>query len=163
MGVTNISLESLDDAEAAAEGSILGTWKFQDFKTKKDPIPQLNFCNICNDSADTEKWKRGTLHAEAQNLARRLADTPANHMTPTIFAEEARNLLECLGIEVKIHDQKWAAEEKMCAFLAVSNGSEEPPKFLEMKYVIFENGRGQKQITLKNYCIVWLFEEGSES
>lgn len=134
IGITNISLESLNDAEATAEGSILGTWKYQEFKTKKDPIPTINFCNICDVKDDTTNWKKGVVQADAQNIARRLADTPANHMTPTIFAEEARNVLECVNVKVTVHDQAWAEKERMCAFLAVSKGSAEPPKFLELSY-----------------------------
>lgn len=29
----------MGDPESAAEGSVLGTWKFQEYKKKKDPIP----------------------------------------------------------------------------------------------------------------------------
>lgn len=32
-------------------------------------------------------WEKGVIKAEAQNVARNLADTPANLMTPTIFAQ----------------------------------------------------------------------------
>lgn len=55
-------------------------------------------------------------------------------MTPTLFVEETRKLLECVNVEVKEYDKAWAEKEKMCAFLAVSKGSEEPPKFLELNY-----------------------------
>lgn len=42
-GIKNISVETFDDAEAAAEGSHLGVWKFQEFKTKKEDasIPEI--------------------------------------------------------------------------------------------------------------------------
>lgn len=133
-------MESLNNAEATAEGSILGTYKFQDFKTQKDPLPQINFCNICDSKTDAESWKKGVVQAEAQNLARRLADTPANHMTPTHFVEEAKNLLECVNVKVTAHDQAWAEKEKMGAFLAVSKGSAEPPKFLELSYSCGKQG-----------------------
>ena len=33
-GVNDIAIETFSDAEAAAEGAYLGTWKFQEFKTK---------------------------------------------------------------------------------------------------------------------------------
>lgn len=32
----------MDDPESAAEGATLGTWKFQEYKTKKDPIPKIS-------------------------------------------------------------------------------------------------------------------------
>lgn len=67
-------------------------------------------------------------------LARKLADTPANLLTPTIFAEQAQELLTPLGIDVKVYDQKWAEDQKMYSFLSVAKGSVEPPKFLEITY-----------------------------
>lgn len=140
IGITNISLESLNDAEAAAEGSLLSTWKYQEFKTKKDPQPSINLCNICDVKEDTTAWKKGAVQAEAQNIARRLADTPANHMTPTIFAEEAKNLLECVNVEVNAYDRAWPEKERMCSFLAVSKGSVEEPRFLELNYQCGKQG-----------------------
>lgn len=32
----------MGDSESAAEGAILGTWKFQEYKTKRDPIPKIS-------------------------------------------------------------------------------------------------------------------------
>lgn len=55
-------------------------------------------------------------------------------MTPTIFAGHAHEHLTPLGLDVKIHDEKWAESEKMNAFLGVAKGSNEPPKFLEITY-----------------------------
>lgn len=42
-GIKNITVETFEDAESAAEGSHLGVWKFQEFKTKKDngDIPEI--------------------------------------------------------------------------------------------------------------------------
>lgn len=37
-------------------------------------------------STDIPTWEKGVLYAEGQNLARLLMETPANHLTPTIFA-----------------------------------------------------------------------------
>lgn len=37
-------------------------------------------------STDVPRWEKGVLYAEGQNLARLLMEAPANHLTPTIFA-----------------------------------------------------------------------------
>lgn len=37
-------------------------------------------------SADAVGWEKGVLYAEGQNLARFLMEAPANHITPTAFA-----------------------------------------------------------------------------
>lgn len=124
----------MDNAKAAAEGSTLGVWKYQGFKTKKDDIPEINLFSTCATDEDKVCWKEGVVQAEAQNLARHLADTPSNHMTPTIFSENAQNILCKLGIDVQVHDEKWAEKNNMHSFLSVSRGSCEPPKFLELSY-----------------------------
>ena len=41
----------------------------------------------------SDKWRRGRVLAEAQNFARDLMESPANHMTPTKFVETVSNKL----------------------------------------------------------------------
>lgn len=80
-------------------------------------------------------WQAGTAKARAQNIARRLMETPANLLTPTHFAENAFKLFEKLGsVKVEAKDKKWAENQKMGAFLSVSQGSAQPPVFLELTY-----------------------------
>lgn len=76
----------------------------------------------------------GQIKAEAQNWARKLSDTPANLMTPTIFSEEVSKTLKSVGVSVEIHDKAWAEKKGMGSFLSVSRGSCEEPKFLEISY-----------------------------
>lgn len=61
-------------------------------------------------------------------------DTPANLMTPTIFAKTVAARCEPLGVHVTVHDRHWAKQQRMGAFLSVTRGSEEPPVFLELRY-----------------------------
>ena len=77
--------------------------------------------------------------AAGQNLARWLTEMPSNHMTPTIFARHAVDLLgraggNGLSIKVEAHDEAWASTQGMNSFLAVAQGSREPPVFLEITY-----------------------------
>lgn len=64
----------------------------------------------------------------------RLMDTPANQMTPTLFAEAVKENLIPLGVKVEVRDRKWAESMKMGSFLSVARGSNEPPVFLEISY-----------------------------
>jgi len=101
----------MGDSESAAEGSTLGTWKFQEYKNKKDEIPkislfedtlrfvnlwynifkQLNIVGIyirlsflCNYS---QGWCRGIIKSNAQNWSRKLTESASNYMTPTVFSK----------------------------------------------------------------------------
>lgn len=41
-GIQEIYVSGLGDSESAAEGSILSTWKFQEYKKKQDPVPKIS-------------------------------------------------------------------------------------------------------------------------
>lgn len=138
-GIKLIEIENLCDPESTAEGSLLGTWKFQEYKTKKDILPTVHLFSPDKDSCD--KWLRGAAKAEAQNIARRLADTPSNLLTPTIFADQVQNILSALGLNVQVYDKQWAEQQKMFSFLSVTRGSVEPPKFMEITYSNSDNSK----------------------
>lgn len=146
VGMTQIELDDMSDAESAAEGATLASWKFNEYKTKKEDSPEPKIA-LYTESQEKCKWDRGLIKAESQNLARRLMETPANKMTPTIFANTAKEQLSKHGVQVEIRDQSWAESMKMGGFLSVTRGSVEPPKFLEMSYKGSKDG-GSKPIVL---------------
>lgn len=118
--------------EQAAEGSSLAIYRYQDNKRKQDrqPVPKLEIF----DSPDIDSWTRGLFKAEAQNLARRLSDTPANQMTPTAFAQAAVDALCPCGVTVEIRTMDWLEQNHLNSFLIIARGSCEPPVFLEITY-----------------------------
>ena len=70
-------------------------------------------------------------------------DTPANHMTPVIFADRVESLFAGDdSVEVVVRDQAWAEEMKMGSFISVSRGSAEPLRFVEIHYKGAEEGKG---------------------
>ena len=76
-------------------------------------------------------------------------DTPANLMTPTIFAENVSKILHVLtGVTVEAHNEQWAREKCMGSFLSVSRGSAEPPVFLEITYNGAAASADQKPVCL---------------
>jgi len=132
------------DAHAAAVGLQLALHRF-DWKTssadkaKKAPvsISQAGSSSSSSETADakTLSWKTGQIYSQCQNLARELQDTPANLMTPTIFAERAKKEFEGVSnVTVNVHDEAWAKEKGMRTFLSVAAGTEEPAKFVEIIY-----------------------------
>ncbi|CAO3591135.1 unnamed protein product [Absidia cylindrospora] len=64
-----------------------------------------------------------------------LMTSPSNLMTPKLFSEEVAYLLAGLeNTEVMVHDEEWAAKLNMNSFLSVAKGSQEPLRFLEIRY-----------------------------
>uniref|UniRef100_A0A8C9ZFW7 Cytosol aminopeptidase n=1 Tax=Sander lucioperca TaxID=283035 RepID=A0A8C9ZFW7_SANLU len=120
--VKHVEVDGCGDAQSAAEGAALGL--FQNWL--------LNSYMI----ADSVGWQKGVVYAEGQNLARLLMEAPANHITPTAFANtiEEKLALHAERVTINKRSQAWIEEQQMGAFLSVSKGSEEPPVFLELHY-----------------------------
>jgi leucyl aminopeptidase len=87
------------------------------------------------DAAGLERGvARGTILGEAVNLARRLAITPANDMTPAILARAAADVAKEASLEIDVLDEERARSEGMGSFLSVAQGSAQPPKFIVLRY-----------------------------
>ncbi|XP_055640892.1 cytosol aminopeptidase-like [Toxorhynchites rutilus septentrionalis] len=131
-GCTRIWVDPMQGAEQAAEGSGLGTWKYQANRMKEDrkPIPKLELF----DSPEGDAWTRGLFKADAQNLARSLSDAPGNQITPTSFAQAAVDALCPCGVSTEVRNMDWIESKSMTSFLSVAKSSCEPPIFLEISY-----------------------------
>ena len=84
---------------------------------------------------------RGLAIAHGMDLTRDLGNLPANICTPTYLAERAQALAKELDFGCQVLDRQQLEELKMGSFLSVTNGSEQPPKFIVLEY----NGAGKKQ------------------
>jgi len=131
-GVGLIFVEGFGNPEAAAEGSDLAIWNYQDLKMPEDR-DQESRVELWNDP-DRDSWGRGIVKAEAQNIARLLEEMPANLMTPAKLATAAIDILCPCGVQVDVRDKMWIETKKMNAFLNMARGSCEPPLLLELSY-----------------------------
>lgn len=131
-----IYVESMGHAEAAAEGAKMALWRYQKYRAKnrREYTPQLEIHAENKAETDYEGWKIGLQKASAQNLTRELMETPANHLSPTKFAQNVIQALCNSGVSVEVKVKDWAEMQGMASFLAVANGSTEPPIFLELSY-----------------------------
>uniref|UniRef100_A0A8C2EF49 Cytosol aminopeptidase n=1 Tax=Cyprinus carpio TaxID=7962 RepID=A0A8C2EF49_CYPCA len=130
--VAHVEVDPCGDGQSAAEGAVLGLFEYDEFKTKK----KVRVTAQPYGSVDSAAWKKGVLYGDGQNLARQLMEAPANHITPTAFANTIEQKLSPFAHNVAVHkrSQSWIESEQMGAFLSVSKGSEEPPVFLELHY-----------------------------
>nr|AME15516.1 leucyl aminopeptidase [Actinomucor elegans] len=133
-GAKNIGIDVSISAQGAGEGSVLSQFSFDKLKSKKKEEDVL--VGPFSESTQTEgSWESGQIYGASQNVARMLMTSPANLMTPKLFAEEVAYLLAGLeNVEVIVRDEEWAARQNMNAFLSVSKGSAEPLRFLEIHY-----------------------------
>ena len=78
--------------------------------------------------------RRGNAIAAGVSFARELANRPANLMTPSDLAQAAKKLGKDSGVEVDVLDRKAIEKLGMGSFLAVAQGSDEPPRFIVAEY-----------------------------
>jgi len=107
-------------------------------KSKKDPAP-AGVKKITLAAAATAETKTALTQAisiaNGMDLTKDLANLSANVCTPTYLANTARKLAKEYKFDVEILDRKQLEALKMYSFLSVTNGSEEPPKFIVLKHM----------------------------
>ncbi|MDN0076562.1 leucyl aminopeptidase [Crenobacter sp. SG2303] len=115
-------------------------YRFDQFKTQgKEPAKEPRKLTLAvprrSDLADGEKGLvRGLAIGHGMSFAKDLGNLPGNVCTPRYLADQAKSMAESLGAEVNIFDEAAIAELKMESFLSVAKGSDEPPRFIELKY-----------------------------
>jgi leucyl aminopeptidase len=125
-------------ASFVAEGAITGAFETTLYQERPERRLATTTVDIVGQGLDQAKLEEGVAHGtilgEAVNLARRLAITPANDMTPTRLAEEAATVAKQTGLEIEVFDEARARQERMGSFLSVAQGSVQPPKFIILRY-----------------------------
>lgn len=125
-------------------GTSIANYHFDKYKTKKEHrISEMYISNVTADGIEMAK-----IVSESMKLTRNLANEPAAFATPSKLAEIAQGLE---GIKTIIYDESKIRELGMGAFLAVAQGSTQPPKFIHMKYSP-ENPKKKIAIIGKGLC-----------
>jgi len=125
-------------AQAAAEGIITGDFDVDTYRSDRKDQQLADVTLAIPADADAGAVYRaiaeGAILAESQNLTRTLALEPSNLMTPTILADAARAMCEEVGLACEVYGPDKIKELKMGAFWSVSQGSEEEPRLVVMRY-----------------------------
>lgn len=115
------------------EGGLLSLYRFNRY-VKKEEVRLERFFIISSperDLIDSISWTE--LLSSAVYFVKDLINTPANDMTPTELARVALSLVN-ERVSVTVLEREDAEREGMGAYLAVSKGSLEPPKFIVIHY-----------------------------
>jgi leucyl aminopeptidase len=125
-------------ARVTTEGALYGDYESDTYKTRDREARYLeNFILVSEVKPDgkvvEEGIRRGTVTGEATNLARALANEPANILTPSQFAERAAAVASRSGLDLQILEREDMDRLGMNTLLAVSRGSAEPPKLMILR------------------------------
>jgi leucyl aminopeptidase len=129
-------------AQAAVEGAIYAMWRPEAHRTRDEErrLPPLDTVLLVTAKAAASAIARGEAVGDAVNLQRRLANEPANKMTPSVVADEARAVAKANGLQVEVLDADKCRALGMGSYLSVAQGSHEEPRFIVLRY----RGRGGK-------------------
>jgi leucyl aminopeptidase len=136
--------KDLDDyyfGKVLAEVAGAALYRVNDLKTGKKPkTPVLDKIFIGPVKASNiAAAKRGLEHGKGLALAvsvqRDLANLPGNVCTPTYLGKHAQSIgKKYPAVKVQVLDEAAIRRLKMGCFLAVTQGSEEPPRFIVLDY-----------------------------
>lgn len=126
---------------AVAEGILLGSYKYDELKSKKKDKEEKELAEVKFTLADANALKKfegglkvGKILAETTNFVRDLGNRPGNYITPTTLANAAKEASEGLGIKFQALGKAQIKALKMGAFLGVNRASTEEPRFIIMEY-----------------------------
>lgn len=128
-------------APAWIEGLLHGAYRYTEFKSEKNDnsLKEIKKIFLYNVKENEKKYikdicKRSCKILSTVNAYRDIINAPSNYMTPTKLAEVATQMAQRTGIKCKIYGLEEIKELKMGGIIAVSKGSREEPKFIELDY-----------------------------
>ena len=125
-------------AQAAVEGIVAGDFDVDTYRSDRKDQALTDVTLAISEKADAgavfQAIAEGAILAESQNFTRALALEPSNLMTPAMLADHARAMCKEVGLACEVYGPDKLRELKMGAFLSVSQGSEEEPRLVVMRY-----------------------------
>lgn len=126
-------------AQAAVEGVLLGLFEPDMYKTENKEERRIDELILLaatpgSEAALAEGVERGRIIGEAVNFARELSNEPSSALTPSEFAERARETADRFGLDVDVLDEARMKELGMGALLGVARGSDEPARLIVLRY-----------------------------
>jgi len=124
-------------AQAIVEGFILGSYTFEEYKSKTENKALEELVLVTEPPAlvaAQQGASAGQIISESVELARDLTNQPGNFLTPTLLAETAEKVAAEVGLHCEVLGETQMAELGMGALLGVAQGSEEPAKFIILEH-----------------------------
>lgn len=132
-------LETSLASQAMVEGALLGLYRWRTNHT--EPVERGDIESLTLVESDAAKvgavesgLSVGRAVASGVYRARDLVNQSPNTMTPSGLAQAAQDMAKEVGVKCTVHELEWIQAQKMTAFLSVTQGSANPPKFIELEY-----------------------------
>jgi leucyl aminopeptidase len=131
------------NARALAEGIVLGTYSFDEYKSEKNDFTIENIKistedyngKIYNLSSTKKAIDEAIIISNATNKAKDIINTTPFDMTPVKLANYAKDMAKDLkNVECFVGDEEFLNSENMGAFLAVARASSNKPRLIHLSY-----------------------------
>jgi leucyl aminopeptidase len=123
-------------ARALAEGSLLADFEIDIYRSDRKDL-SVHAVTVLHNSHNPiipAGFQEGVIFGESQNLARSLVNEPGNVLTPRELGKRAAAMCAEVGLACEVHSTEKLEELGMGAFLAVTQGSVQPPALIVMRY-----------------------------
>jgi len=137
------------------EVTLDASYKFNAIKRKSEDKPgtkkgiaslSINVPQASDTQASTVGLADGLALAAGVTLTKDLGNLPPNVCTPTYLAEQAILLGKTYGLKIEVLERAALEKLGMGSFLAVAQGSEEPPKLIVLQHL--KGNKNDKPIVL---------------
>jgi leucyl aminopeptidase len=134
-----IAGRAFDDAvQATAEGLLLGSYRFDRYKSNGERRALEQVVVLGGQKADVRAAKaalqRGQVIAESQAWARDLVNTPAIDLSPAELAKQAQAMAKKVGLTSKVWTEAELKRGGFGGIIGVGQGSVNPPRLIELRY-----------------------------
>ncbi len=127
-------------ARALLEGALVADFDIDTYRSDRKDQSIHDLTLLFNETEgkiriDTQLgFDEGVILGESQNFSRSLVNEPGNTLTPTELGRRAQAMAGEFGLQSEVHSTEKLKELGMGAFLAVAQGSVEPPALIVLRY-----------------------------
>lgn len=131
-------LDSAQAISAVTEGLRLSTYRFNQLRSdssrKKNEVKLKRVTIVASGKGLRAELNRANAVIDAVELARDLVNEPGGSMTPQAFVAATKKATADTDVKVTVWTHARIKKERLGGVLAVNQGSEHPPQFLQLHY-----------------------------
>src|SRR5438270_5000506 len=127
-----------DAVRTIVEGALVADFDPDTYRSDRKDLSVKEITIVAPAGADQSKLQnamtQGRVIGESQNFTRELVNEPSNRLTPTMLGDRAKKMCDTVGLKCELMGPEKIREMKMGAFWSVSQGSDEEPRLIVMRY-----------------------------
>ena len=134
--VVSFALPALESAVRSVVQAVAdATYVYTFTKSAPEPRSVVKVTVATSNATEVQAtFERAVAIVAGCEVAKEWANRPANHATPTLLGEAAQELAKATKFSCEVLGPKEVAKLGMGSFMAVSQGSEQPLRFIVLRY-----------------------------